>query len=668
MKSKEWKIPYGKPVLPEALLQAGYPPLLAALLAARGIDLPEAARGLLDCSADSVHDPLLMAGMEAARDRLRQAIARKETVAVYGDYDVDGITATCLLTDYLRSRGLTCLPYIPDRDGEGYGLNSGALDHLVGLGVRLVITVDCGITAVEEAAYARQIGLDMIVTDHHECKSGQLPEACAVVDCKQDGDRYPNPNLAGVGVALKLVCACEGESEAMLARYADLVAVGTVADVMPLTDENRYLVRRGLRQLEESPRPGFTAMFHHAGLEGRHITAASIGFGLAPRLNAAGRMGQVKKAYQLLMAEDPREADRLAGQLCELNRQRQNIETEIWNDAQSQLADTVPEGPIVLSSDRWHQGVIGIAASRLAEQFSLPAIMICLNGEQGKGSCRSYGGFNLYEALSACSEHLLGFGGHALAAGLTIRSDKLADFRQALNDYYQKNRPAPQPAVSCDLLITDPAMLDLENVRSLDLLEPYGNANPKPVLCLSDVELLSVSDVGGGRHLRLRARLGGSSFDGIFFSHTAAQLGFREGDRVDLAFTPQVNEYRGHVSVQLLVLAARHHDGSCLCRALLEGQSDTLWAAAPYCPERPDFVRLWRETGGEFSLPQTAEEILAGCPSGMAPERYCLCLMTLLESGLLRGPDGRIYGARRDPDRGKVDLEATHILRNLRSM
>lgn len=668
MKAKEWRIPYGKPAIPAALLQAGYPPLLAALLAQRGLVTVQAAQSLLESRADSLHDPLLITGMEAARDRVRRAIQDRETVAVYGDYDVDGITATCLLTDYLRFKGLNCLPYIPDRDGEGYGLNSGALDHLAGCGARLVITVDCGITAVEEAAYARQIGLDMIVTDHHECKSGQLPDCCAVIDCKQVGDRYPNPSLAGVGVALKLVCACEGEGEPMLDRYADLVAVGTVADVVPLTEENRYLVRRGLAQLEQSPRPGFEAMFRHAGLDGRRITAASIGFGLAPRLNAAGRLGQVEKAVRLLMTDDPREADDLAGQLCELNRQRQNIETEIWKDAEAQLAGGVPDGPIVLASSRWHQGVIGIAASRLAERFSLPAIMICLTGEQGKGSCRSYGGFNLYEALSACSEHLLGFGGHALAAGLTIRRDKLDDFRQALNAYYQQRRPAPQPAVSCDLLITDPAMLDLENVRSLDLLEPYGNANPKPVLCLSDVELLAASDVGGGKHLRLRVRLGDSSFDGIFFSHTAGQLGFQEGDRVDLAFTPQINEYRGHVSVQLVVLAARHHDGSGLCMELLEGRNEALWAAAPYCPERPDFVRLWREKGGDFSLPLTVEGILAQCPEDMEPERYCICLMTLLESGLLQGPQGRIFGACCAPVRGRVDLEATSILRNLHSM
>ena len=324
----------------------------------------------------------------------------------------------------------------------------------------------------------------------------------------------------------------------MLERYADLVAVGTVADVMPLVDENRYLVRRGIRKLEENPLPGFAAMLREAGVDPQHLTASAIGFSLAPRLNAAGRLGQAFKAGRLLMCTDEAEAAALASELCELNRRRQSIETQIWQEAQAQLADVKPGEPIVLASDRWHQGVIGIAASRIAEQFGIPAIMICLMGDQGKGSCRSYGGFNLYDALAACSGHLLGFGGHALAAGLTIAPDKIEDFRRALTAYYRAHRPEEQPEVRCDLLIRDPALLSIENVRELDLLEPYGNGNQKPVFCLSDVELESVSDVGGGRHMRVRVRMGRSRFEGIFFSHTAESLGLKDGDRADLAFTP----------------------------------------------------------------------------------------------------------------------------------
>ena len=665
MKTLGWKIPYTRPEYPAALKQAGFGPLLSAVLALRGIRTAEAAQALLESGIDCLHDPMRMQGMPAAVERIRRAIGQKEAVAVYGDYDVDGITATCLLTDYLRGKGLRCVGYIPDRNEEGYGLNCAALDSLRADGVTLLITVDCGITAVEEAEHTKQIGMDMIVTDHHECKPGALPDALAVIDCKQEGNRYPNPDLCGVGVALKLVCACEGDDAAMLERYADLVAVGTVADVMPLVGENRFLVRQGLEKLVHNPRPGFAAMLREAGVDPERITASSIGFSLAPRLNAAGRLGQATRAAELLMATEPDKAAALAAELCELNRQRQSIETEIWKDALHQLEGRHPDGPIVLASDRWHQGVIGIAASRLAEQFSLPAIMVCLNGDHGKGSCRSYGGFNLFEALSACSRHLLGFGGHALAAGMTISRDKLNDFRAALAAYYRANRPKPVPDVNCDLLIRDPSLLTLENVRELDRLEPFGNANPKPVFCFSDALLESADQVGGGRHLKVRVSLGGARLDGIFFSHSAQALGVAAGDRVDLAFTPQINEFRGHASVQLVISALRRHDGTALCRKILAGEGNTAYAAAAFCPQRADFVRIWRGAGGRLSLPEDAEGILSLCPKDMEPERFCLCLMILQEAGLLHSADGRIFGACCCATEGKADLNATPLMQSL---
>ncbi len=668
MGGREWKIPYARPEVPEELTKAGFGPLLAAVLALRGVRTEKAARELLSGGAETLHDPLLMTGMVQARDRIRRAIRDRETVAVFGDYDVDGITSTCLVTEYLRSKGLTCYGYIPDRNNEGYGLNCGALDTLQGKGASLIITVDCGITAVEEAEYARSLGLDLIITDHHRCGGGALPRAVAVIDFLQAGDQYPNKFLAGVGVALKLICACEGDQEAVLERYADLAAIGTVADVMPLVDENRYLVRRGLEQLSKAPRPGVAAVFREASIHTDKLSASTLGFSLAPRLNAAGRLGSPDTAARLLMSRSETEAAALAGQLCELNRRRQSIETEIWQQAAARMPELEPDAPIVLADESWHQGVIGIAASRLAEQYALPAVMICLNGEQGKGSCRSYGDFNIFEALSACSEHLLGFGGHALAAGLSISADKVEDFRRALTAYYRANRPKERPAVSGDLLINDPAMLTLENVRSLDLLEPYGNANPKPVLFLSGVLLESAAAVGGGRHLRVRVRLGRESLEGIFFSHTAEELGLREGRLADLAFTPQVNEFRGHESVQLLLCAARPHDPLELCRALLAGDESVLWAAAPYCPERADFVRVWREMGKDFALAEEPEALLKQRPAGMEAEKFCLCLMAFLETGLLRSPGGGIYGARPAAIQGKADLEATRLMRRLRAL
>ncbi|MCR5576687.1 MAG: single-stranded-DNA-specific exonuclease RecJ [Oscillospiraceae bacterium] len=667
MKKKDWSIPYREPAVSPALAGMGLAPLLCRVLALRGVETEEAARSLLYGGEECLYDPMRILGMRQASARVLRAIRDREAVAVYGDYDVDGITATCLVTDWLRGKGLTCIPYIPDRNEEGYGLNCSALDSLRAQGVTLVITVDCGITAVEETQYARSLGIDMVITDHHECCPDALPDAAAVVDCKRGGDDYPNKNLAGVGVALKLVCACEGEASAMLERYADLVAIGTVADVMPLTDENRFLVRRGLEQIARRPRPGIAAMLRESGIDPARLSASAVGFSLAPRLNAAGRLGQAGTAGELVLCPDEKTAGELARSLCELNRDRQRIENEIWKEANAMMAGKLPDGPIVLASEQWHQGVIGIAASRLAEQYSLPAIIVCLNGDVGKGSCRSYGGFNLYEALSACSEHLIGFGGHALAAGLNVRRDKLEDFRKALGEYYRNNRPEPTPEVQCDLLITDPALLSLENVRSLDLLEPYGNANPKPVLCVSGVPLEALTEVGGGRHCRMRIRLGGSSFECIFFSHSAAEAGVREGEKIDMAFTPQVNEYRGSVSVQLVAMAVRPHDGSGLCEAILADDRGVLHAAAPYCPDRADFVRVWRSMPEGFTVGADTASVLAQCPKGLAPETFCLCLMVLREAGLLAGGDG-VFSASPSSIAGKADLEATELLRALRSL
>ncbi len=667
MKKKEWKIPYNSLPVPNELLESGFTPLLSRVLALRGIDSVEKAESLLYIGEDCLFDPLMMLDMDKARDRVRQAIEEKEAVAVYGDYDVDGITATCLLTDWLEDKGLECHPYIPDRNEEGYGLNCCALDTLKQQGVSLVITVDCGITAVDEAAYARKIGVDMVITDHHECRPESLPDCVALVDCKRDGDKYPNKYLAGVGVALKLICACDGQSETILDRYADLVAIGTVADVMPLSSENRYLVKKGLEQIISHPRPGIAAMLHESSIDRGRLTASTIGYNLAPRLNAAGRLGCTKVAADLILSRDEATAASLARELCELNRRRQSIENEIWTEAIARIHGKTPDGPIVLASESWNQGVIGIAASRLAEQYSLPAIIVCLNGDVGKGSCRSHGGFNLFEALSACSDHLIGFGGHALAAGLNVRRDKLEDFRLALDAYYKSHRPVPAPEVQCDLLITDPSLLSLANVRSLDLLEPYGNANPKPIMCLSGAKLESLSEVGGGKHSRLRVSLHGVVFECIFFSHNTAETGVREKDLIDVAFTPQINEYRGNVAVQLVAVAIREHDAFALCDEILRGRVECLPAAAPYCPERADFIRIWRGLSDTFRVGSDTAAVIGQCPVGMEPERFCLCLMALLETGLLESSNNEIYSAHCAKIQGKADLEATRLIRSLRS-
>ena len=668
MKSHEWKIEYQIPEIPKDLLSAGYSPLLSSVLAVRGITTAAGARALIEGEGELLHDPMGMLGMKQAVERVKQAIANREKTAVYGDYDVDGITSTCLLTDYLSSKGVPCVRYIPDRNDEGYGLNCAAVSRLHEEGVTLIITVDCGITATEETDYSSSLGIDTVITDHHECKDASLPLACAVVDCKQPGDPYPYSCLAGVGVAFKLACAIEGDVDAILARYADLVAIGTVADVMPLTDENRFLVRKGIEQIRRSPRPGLAAMLREAGIEPGNLSASSIGFTIAPRLNAAGRLGQAVMGADLLLSTDAREAASLASMLCRLNRERQSIENEIWTEAKERLAGSAVNTPVVLADENWHQGVIGIAASRLTEQFSMPTVMITLHGDVGKGSCRSCSGFNLYDALSACSEYLIGFGGHTLAAGLSIRKDQIDAFRRALGEYYLTHQPEPQPEVICDLLIADPSILSVENVRDLDLLEPYGNSNEKPVLCMMGVRIDNLTNVGGGKHLKLKLTAGDYSFSAIYFGHRAEEFHLHTGDLADIAFAPQINEFRGTTSVQLVLCALRPHDPCGLCDQILDHTSHCMRAACPYTPERNDFVRAWKNLGDNFRLGQNLESVLSSCPEGMAPEQYCICLSVFREAGLLHCDNRGIYGATREKRSGKADLEATPLLRSLRNL
>lgn len=666
----KWKIGYGAEPVDERLLREGYTPLLSAMLGVRGLSSPDDARRFLDGGEELLLDPLLMKDMAKAAKRVKAAIDAKECVAVYGDYDVDGITATCLLTDWLRSRGLCCYPYIPDRMEEGYGLNSAALCALKEKGVSLVISVDCGITAVKEAEYAKEIGVDLVITDHHECREQELPKAVAVVDPKQDGCLYPNKDLAGVGVAMKLISAVENDRAGVIERYADLVTIGTVADVVALTGENRFIVRKGLAMIENTSRPGIAALMQESAATMRHMSSSTIGFVIAPRLNAAGRLGCVSVALKLLMTHSVTEAAELARELCELNRRRQALETDIWDDASKMMSGVKPTKPIVLASESWHQGVIGIAASKLAEQYSVPTVMICLNGDKGKGSCRSFGGFNLFDALTACSEHLEGFGGHALAAGLNIRREKLREFSEALGRYYEENRTDELPTLNCDFQVFSPAMLDMAGIRSLDRLEPFGNGNPRPVLCICGAKIDHIAPIGSGKHLRFQIKYRDKNFQCIYFAHTQSELGIDPGETVDVAFTPQVNDFRSKKTVQLQIVAVRRHDPRPMCQRLI-GQSDepSVRETQQYCPERPDFVSVWRRlkaAGGRVA--EDLEGLIRQCPRDLEPERFCICLMALCELGLLRQErEGSFFGARIVEDAQKVNLDDAPLIQRLKA-
>lgn len=686
MKYQKWNLRGGDPGGAAALERGGLDPLCAAVLSARGIAAPSEAERFLADGPDRLHDPLLLRDMDAAAGRVRRALEAGETIAVYGDYDVDGITSTALLTSYLRSQGGRVIPYIPDRIEEGYGLNGPAVERLAEEGVTLIVTVDCGITAVEETARARALGVDVVITDHHQCKD-TLPDAAAVVDPRRADCPYPFKELAGVGVALKLVLALAGPEgrDRVLDDYLDLAAVGTVADVMKLTDENRFLVRRGLELLSHTRRPGLAALLREAGAEGKPITAVTIGYGLAPRINAAGRMEQAEVALELLLTPSPERGMELAARLCELNRERQAIELAIYEQCVS-LLDRQPQlaGPsIVLAGEGWHQGVVGIVASRLAEKYACPAFMICLDQGRGKGSCRSFGGFNLFAGLEQCSDLLEGFGGHELAAGFTIRADNVAAFKQrmdALVSVYSGGAPM-ETVLEVDALLDDAALLSTRSVEALERLEPFGAGNPKPVFALRGAVVASCADVGGGRHLKLRLRCGHRLLDGIFFSATAAAAGIAPGDRIDVAFTPQINTFRDVRSVQLqlcdlrpaLTRAQAEH---ALYEKFCSGAPLTQREAAALLPEREDFVAVWKflkRSAAAAPLEDSDVRLYKLISRSLPPQRphirTAVCLEVLDERGLisLRRSAGRVYISLNQTT-GKVDLEQSSLMLRLRAV
>ena len=608
MKFKNWTLTPCNPNAAAELESAGIPPLSALVLAARGFDRGEQAKDFLSCAVSRLHDPMTMKGMPEAVERIARALAAGETICVYGDYDVDGITATCLLTDYLRSQGGNVIPYVPDRIREGYSLNPETIDSLAQRGVTLIITVDCGITNLDEVTHASALGLDVVITDHHECKE-ILPDACAIVNPHQPGCPYPFQELAGVGVALKLVLALGGaeRQDALLLEYADLAAIGTVADVMQLTGENRSIVTLGLNLIPNTRRVGLAMLLKESRINEKPITASFISFSLAPRINAAGRMGCPFLAVDLLLTDDPLLAAELAQKLCQLNRERQLVEQDIFSQCTT-LLDQRPAlrgSAIVLAGENWHQGVVGIVASRLAERYGVPTFMICLEGDRGKGSCRSSGGFPLFSALEQCSDLLEGFGGHAQAAGFTItaRTDpRLPAARCA--SWRTLTRPCERAAADLvlDAVLRQPSLLTLESVEALEASGALRNRQPPSHLSLVErATLLSYACVGGGRHTRTAGGLRwGASWTPSSSPLPLRAAGLRSGMRVDLAFYPQVNEFRGCRTVQL---HRRRHpsgavpgDGGSAHLSALRGlaRCSSNQELLRLLPQRQDFVATWR--------------------------------------------------------------------------
>jgi len=658
------------------LVCAGFAPLVSMVLASRGLEDPQKAKAFLDCACD-LPDPYRMRDMDLAAGRLALAIEKGEKICIFGDYDVDGITATCLLTDFVRSLGGDCTPYIPGRLEEGYGLNPIALHQLHSQGVQLIVTVDCGITALEEAQLCKALGMDLVITDHHECKQ-TLPQAIAVVDAHRPDCAYPHKDLSGVGVAFKLACALSGDQETVLNSYADMVCLGTVADVMPLTGENRVFVARGLQQLKNTTRPGLAALMKLAGCDKNELTANSVGYTLAPRINAAGRMGQIDLAINLFLTKDAAEGEQLAQALCDLNRDRQSVESDIYKQALEMLPqEDLPEA-IVLADETWHQGVVGIVSSRIAEEFCRPAFLICLDGEHGKASSRSYGGFNLFSSLTALSGLLESYGGHELAAGFTIHRERIPAFREQIcnlaRSYYKGYGPRTVLDADCEV---GPELLTIGNIDSLSQLEPCGNGCAKPVLVARDMTVERISPVGGGRHLRLRLKSGWHTLQAIWFSANAQTASIAEGDVVDVAFIPQVNEFRGERNVQLNIQDIRP-----ACKAACPMETDGYTAlcqgtvtremAGALLPDRATLGMVWRYLAATPAgwLEDTPECILRKLVrqtgKSMSLGQLLTCLDIFSDVALLElQRNHRTVAIRIVPTQQKADLQQSQTLQTL---
>lgn len=540
---------------------------LSKVLVAKGFDTVDKANEYLNGTINSLADPFLLKDMDKAVEKIKSSVNNHDKIMIYGDYDVDGITSVAALWRYLTFKGADVCYYIPERVNEGYGLNTLAIQKFAEDGVKLIITVDSGITAHEEIEFAKSLGIDVVITDHHECREA-LPEAVAVVNPHRADSEYPFKELAGVGVVFRLICAYEGNKNLsnICSKYSDIVALGTVADVMPIVGENRIIVKHGLVSLVNTKNKGLCSLIEQTFAERKsaqrkNITASSIGFGLAPRINAAGRIGDVNQALKLLITDNKAEADNIATYLCSVNRERQLVENIIFEEAVSQIEsnhDFDNDKVIVLVSEKWHLGVIGIVASKITERYKLPSILISIDGDVGKGSGRSIKGFNINEAISSCKNLLIKYGGHELAAGLTIDKNNVAEFRKAINEYASKSFDFSSVCnyIDADFEI-DVKDITVDHAKQLQSMEPFGLQNPLPMFFIKDVCIKELYSIGDGKHIKMIIEKNSCLATALYFGMPIDRFGFAEGDTVDLMCNMDINDFRGTLSVQVVIKDVR---------------------------------------------------------------------------------------------------------------
>ncbi|MGN1408704.1 MAG: single-stranded-DNA-specific exonuclease RecJ [Eubacteriales bacterium] len=686
----------------------------AQLLVNRGCMTPMEAESFLKKEEEQLHDPFMMLDMDNAAYRIIEGIENGDKIVIYGDYDVDGVTSVSCLYLYLREHGADVSYYIPCRSGEGYGMSEGAVSKLHDDGCNLIITVDTGITAVEEAKLARELGMDLIITDHHECHT-ELPEAEAVVNPRRSDCTYPFKELAGVGVVFKLLCALESvlnPEDSMLTcvrrvskDYGDLVAIGTVADVMPIRDENRLIVSYGLSLIENTSRPGLIELIDATRGDSKYsgkkkITASFIGYTIAPRINAAGRIRDASLAVELFLAEDCETAAPIAKKLCDINRERQNEENVIIDQAYAQIDaehDFENSPVIILSHESWHHGIIGIVASRITEKYNRPSILISFEGsgdeksgeDFGKGSGRSIKGMNLVDALSACSDLLEKFGGHELAAGLTIKRENLPEFKKRLNKCAREcfSDVDMQPSLEAECELT-PADITMAQANELYYLEPYGVSNPVPVFVMRHLPLEEISLVGGGKHTRLSLKIGKANVNAMCFRQTLDDLCLYPGDLVDVMFTLDINEFQNQKSLQLIVKDIRlsekefaaENDERKLFRELRAGRIPTENEKnnfADVVPTHDDFAAVYSTIRRESRLEHEVFSLRAlgnllksgGADIGYVKLRFIM--LAFDELGILGikelDEEKEIFAFKVIPVKGKTNLDKSNIYRKLKS-
>ena len=673
MGRKVWNIStYDKNAASALALKTGVDDFAVLLLQSRGIRTAEAVLSFVSAAESELSSPFLIKDMEKAAQRISRAVENGEKILVYGDYDADGVTATALLTSYLEAVGADVSHRIPSRLKEGYGLSPETAEEICKSDIRLVITVDNGIASVREAEIFKEHGIDFIVTDHHKV-GDVLPDAYAVVDPHRADDTSPEENLAGVGVALKLISALEGgDCEAVFEEFGDLAAIGTIADIVPLTGENRIIVAKGLRLIKHSCRPGIIRLLENAGIKGE-VSGTSVAFGIAPRINAAGRMGSAETALRLLLTEDEEEAAELAEFLIAENGRRQTTESDIASEIEAFLDSHPSVGKdrvIVVSGRGWHPGVIGIAASRLVEKYGRPAVVISV-GEDGvsRGSCRSIDGFSLYEALSFCEDTLMQFGGHTLAAGFSVQEDKIDAFREKINSYAAAQPPF-YPSLDIDIRL-NPAAIGMDILESLSYLEPFGAENPTPYFGIFGAAVQNIKSIGSDKHTMLTFTKDNVSFRTVYFGQTAETFPYRTGDAVDIAVRIEKNEFRGEVrpGIQIKdIRPAGENDRDMffslyVYNKFLRDEKLSDEEKALICPDRAMLGNVYRFLREQKKWSFSSEILCmrTGIPYEKAGA-VSVCLDVLTDVGILI-KDGAGYSL--SDFSGKANLADCHLLKKL---